>query len=451
MGTITMSGFNNIDWSAVLSAVMQQEKQPLTAMQAQYTSMQLKSSNFSTLASKLGGLESSIDSLKSATDFSGRTATSTDSTTVTVSAGSTAMRGTYDVVVTEIARAQVTTSQTTVADKDTVVVATGGKIVINNKDVLLSGDTTLQQLADAVNSTENIGVTATVVSANGRYRMVLTANETGASQGFGVVGNQLEGTLPPEEGGLRFEFSATPAVAASDADITVNNVQVTSSSNTLTDVIPGTTITVLKKSVTPTVLTIAQDSSQTKTNLQGFITAYNDLIGFFKTQAQSSKDGATYSLSRESMTRSLRSEINSAILGSVTTTGAFTNLANVGVEFQRDGTLTLNNATFDDAAKTNQADIEKLFAGNDTVDGVFDTIKAAIASYTEAGGLVADARTRLDQQMRQMSDKLVTEESRLEFRRITLQKEYAAADSAIGTLNAQAGSLTNMSSAYRLY
>ena len=92
-----------------------------------------------------------------------------------------------------------------------------------------------------------------------------------------------------------------------------------------------------------------------------------------------------------------------------------------------------------------------MFARNGTAEGVFDTIKAAITTYTVAGGLVADATTRLTEQMRLMSEKIVTEESRLELRRVSLQKEYAAADSAIASLNSQASSLTNLSGGYRLY
>jgi flagellar hook-associated protein 2 len=447
MGTITMTGYNNIDWGTVLNAVMSQEKQPLNNLQAQYTQLQLRSTNFATLATKLSALESAAADLQSSTGFSGRSAASTDATSVSISAGSSAATGTYDVVVTKLARAQVSTSATTVGSKDAVV-ATGGSLTFTTNGVdhvvQLTGDTTLQQLADSINGTADVGVTANIVSANGRYRLMLTADESGATSGFGVVGNALEGVVG-EPGGTQFTFNDVPAVAASDADLTVNNVQVTSSSNVFEDVIPGATITALKETGgSPIVLTVSQDSSETKTKLQSFITAYNDLNSFFASQAQSAKDGAAYTLSRDSLTRTLRREINSAILGSMTSAGSLNTLADIGLEFERDGSLTLNNTMFNDAAKTKSPDLQALFAGTSTTDGVFDLVKSAISTYTIAGGLVSDARTRLTDQMAALNDRIASEQARLDMRKIMLQKEYAAADSAIATLNAQGTSLANL-------
>ncbi len=49
-GTITMTGFNSIDWGTILEAVMKQESQPLTTMQDQRTTLESKITAFSTLA-----------------------------------------------------------------------------------------------------------------------------------------------------------------------------------------------------------------------------------------------------------------------------------------------------------------------------------------------------------------------------------------------------------------
>jgi flagellar hook-associated protein 2 len=445
MGTITMTGYNNIDWTTVLNAVMSQEKQPFNNMQAQYTTMQLQSSNYATLATKLGTLQSKIDDLKSSTGFTGRTASSTDSGTVSIAADSSAAVGAYDVVVHSLARSQVTASTTTVSSKDTVV-ASGGSVTINGKNVTLTGDTTMQQLADAINGTDGVGVAATVVSANGAFRLVLTAADTGKDHAFTVT-NNLQGTVgnvDPASGGAQFAFNGTPAVAASDADIEVNNVEVTSTSNTFSDVIPGATLTVLRKNELATTVSVLEDTTATKAKLQAFVSAFNDLASFYTDQAASAKAGAAYSLAHDSLTRSLRYELNSTLLASIDGTGAFSNLSEVGLEFQRDGTLSLNESTFDDAAKSNLSDLQALFAGTGSTDGIFDQVSASIGNYTQAGGLVADAQTRLNDTMSALNDRMSAEQSRLDMRKLQLQQEYAAADSAIATLNSQASSLSSL-------
>ena len=167
---ITLSGFNDIDFNAVLEAVMTQESVPLQNLQTQQKSLESKASTFRTLAAKLATFESAVADLKDDQSMLGRTASSTDDKAVTVNAGSTAAPGIYDVVVQELARAQVTASTTTTPDADTTVVATGGTLTIGGVAVIVDIPVTLKGLADRINATKDIGVTATVVKS-GRRRL----------------------------------------------------------------------------------------------------------------------------------------------------------------------------------------------------------------------------------------------------------------------------------------
>jgi flagellar hook-associated protein 2 len=443
MGTITMSGFNNIDWNAVLTAVMQQESQPLTLMQTQRTTLQSQSTAFSTLATRLASLESAATDLSGAGTVAGRSVTTTDTSAMSVSADSTALPGTYDVQVTALARAQVTTTtdQTAVAGRDTVV-ATGGSLVINGKTVSLTGDTTLEQLSAAINGTEGVGVRASIVAADHAYRLVLTGTDTGVERSFTVQNNLAGSTLA---------FSTTNAVDASDADLTVNNVRVTSTTNTITDAIPGVTLTLFKQTTTPAVVSVGEDASQMKAKLTSFVDAFNDVVSFITAQTTSANQGDLANVGRDPLLRALRSQLDAVVVKSVDVSGPIKNLAEIGIEFQRDGTLKFDTAAFDDRAKAGQADIETLLAGDATAGGTFDAITAAVREYTKAGGLVPDAKDRLTAQMSQLDDRIADMQARLAVRQAALQKEYAAADEAISTLNSQASSLTNLDSAYRLF
>ena len=74
---ITFSGFNSIDFTAVLEAVMKQESQPLTTLQTQQKALQSKAATFRTLATKLATFESAVSALKDDNALLGRTASST--------------------------------------------------------------------------------------------------------------------------------------------------------------------------------------------------------------------------------------------------------------------------------------------------------------------------------------------------------------------------------------
>jgi flagellar hook-associated protein 2 len=454
MGTITMSGFNKIDWSAILQAVMTQERQPLTTMESQKSALTAKSSAFGTLATKLGALESAAAGLTAVSGFAGRTVTSTDSSVVMASGSGTAMIGTYDVVVNSIARAQVTTLGSSspltapIADKDQTIVATGGSLLLHSSagDVtvtLAAGDYTLQQVADAINGTDGVPARATIVQANGNYQIVLTGDGTGLDHAFTVTNSLTGGTVAWGQ--------ATP-MAASDADVDINNVKVTSSSNVIENAVEGVSLTLLRGTQgTPVSIGVTEDQGVTKTKLEAFVKAFNDLVAFADAQAVSARGGEKGSIGHDPMLRGLRNTLSEVLNREYAVGGAFAHLAEIGVEFTRTGQLSLNGSMFDDAMRTNRAGVERLLAGATGVTGAFASIKDVIGAYTKAGGLLPDAKTRLDDQVKAIAARMAAMEDRLALRQAALQAEYAAADEMISKLNSQGSSLSSMVAGYSAF
>ena len=104
---ITFSGFNQIDFNMILNAVMQQERRPLQSLEERKTALQTASTTYSTLATKLGDLQAAAARLGDASTVVGYAATSNDEHAVKVSATTGAAPGHYDIVVSQLARAQV--------------------------------------------------------------------------------------------------------------------------------------------------------------------------------------------------------------------------------------------------------------------------------------------------------------------------------------------------------
>ncbi len=193
---ISLSNFNNIDFSVILNAVMAQTSQPLTALQNQ--------------ADRPGDGEQQLqppgDQARESRDGRGRFVDIWCRHTVHLDAQrhgldrghvrpAAAIPGTYDVVVNHLAKAQVTASSSTAADADTTSVGSSGTLTIGGVDVTLTGSVTLTGLASQINATPNIPVTASVVqSAPGAYRLVLTSKSTGLANGFSVAGSLIGGS-----------------------------------------------------------------------------------------------------------------------------------------------------------------------------------------------------------------------------------------------------------------
>ena len=437
---ITLSGFNNIDFNVVLNAIMQQERVPVAQLETQKKALEAQQSEFGTLASRLGALESAAEALAAAQALDATTATVSDPTRLGVSSTGSVPEGTYEVLVQQLARAQVTTSTNTYADKDTTVVTSGGRLVIGGKTVTISGNVTLQQLADAINATADVPVVASVVKDVGGYRLMLTGRKTGVANAFTVENNLTGGNRPT---------FATSQVA-SDARVTINGVTATSATNTFQGVVPGLDFTALKTDATNTVvITITASTDSVQALVEKLVTAFNDIVKYLTDQTSAAARSDSESIGRDPMVRGLRRALAS-VLGAAYD-GSYGALARVGIEFTRSGLLELDASAFTAAMQAGKEDVRTLFRGSDGTGGAFGSLVSMIAQYTDAGGLVPSATSRLDAQVTSITKRIADMEERLAVRRAALQREFIAADQAIAQLNAQLGSLSQLTSQYKLF
>lgn len=451
---ITFSGFNNIDFGGVLNAIMQQERAPITAIEAQRTSLQAQNSAFSTLATRLGALRTAVTALAEGDGLSKVSATTSDANAVGISTGSASVTGRYDLVISNLARAQVTRSETTYASVDTVV-ATSGAISLARFnqppiDILVDPSMTLQDVADAINGHPDSPVNASIVQVSpGQYRLVLTGRATGASNGFTVDTSSLAGgsglAFPDTDGdGTSGDTAADNVQVANDAALTVNGVGITSASNVITDAVPGVTVTLLKKDPTATVsIEVAKDQSAATAKVEEFATAYNALVSFINDQNTAVANGKP-GIGRDPVVRGLRDALRNALLAPAAS-GALTRLAEAGVEFDTTGKMRVNTKVLTAALDASSTDVAALFADR------FGAIKTLISSYTDAGGLVADVRQRIGTQVSRLGARIDVLEAQLALRRAALQREFIAADRAMSQLNNQGSSLTQLTGQYRLF
>ena len=435
---ITLSGFNNIDFSQVLNALMAQERIPVTQLTTQQTALSNQKTFFATFASKLAGLESAVAGLNGANAFDGRSATVSDPTAASVQVGGTTPRGSYSIAVSSLARAQVTGTSSTHTDRDSTIVASAGTLTIGGVAVTLTGGVTLDGLASAINSTPNIGVSASVVQNGGNFQLVLTGQSTGAANSFAIA-NGLSG-------GAGVDFSATNAQDASNAAGTVNGVAFSTPGNTVEGVIPQSTLQ-LSKTAAPTnpiVVTITGDRGSIKALVEKVRLAYNEVVSFIDDQQLAAKEKNPASIGRDPLVRDLRSQLARVLNTERTVPGVFTAISQVGLGFTRTGQLEFNEAAFDAAMDRDATGVQNLFRGSGAATGAFGDLAATIATYTSAGGFLPAAQTRLNDQVSRIGERIDDMELRLATRREALQREFTAADLAIKQMNNSLGQLGSL-------
>lgn len=443
---ITFSGFNSIDFGSVINALMAQASQPLTELQSRQNALKSQLSTFSQFTSKLAAVQTASEALSSTSALASYATTLSDTSVFSAVSSDTATPGHYDVVVKELARSQVTASASTAPDANTTTVADGGSLTINGTTVTLTGAVTLQGLAKAINDTSGIQASASVVQTGaGAYRLVLTGTATGAANAFTVQNNLTGGSVAftdTDGDGTTGNSALDNAVQATDALLTVNNLEITSASNTVKTAVPGTTLNLLRKAPNTSVgLDVSADNTALQEKVNTFVTAYNTLQKFIGDQGTSAAAGSPSSIARDPLVRSMRSALRHT-LSSQYGTSEISYLSQIGVEFTRTGTLQFNAAKFKTAIADGTAPLERLLNGTGSGDGAFGAVKTLMAQYTQSSGMIDQAEERLNKTISLIDRQMADMQRRLDVQRASMVKEYAAADMAMTQLKNQSGALS---------
>lgn len=388
----TAVGTSSIDVNSIVSQLMTVERQPIAKLNSKEASYQAKLSAYGSVKGAVAGFQSALQGLNSPSKFNTLKATSSDSSVLSASATSIAVAGTYTLDVTSLAQAQklVATGQTSStasigAGTATTVtfdfgtisggtltngVYSGASFASNGngtKSITIdSSNNSLQGIRDAINAAK-IGITATIVNDGSAtpYRLVLASDNNGASNSIKITssGDTDIGTLLAHNpGGLPADQHLNQTVTAQNAVFKVNGISISKTSNTVSDVIQGVTFTLSKEASTAN-LTVARDTAGINSSISSFVKAYNDLAATLKNVSAydaATKQAAT--LQGDSTVRTLQTQLRSMLSTPVVgTSGALTNLADIGITSQKDGSLAINQTKLDSALASNFGDIASLF------------------------------------------------------------------------------------------
>jgi len=218
----------------------------------------------------------------------------------------------------------------------------------------------LDDIVDAINAeTTTTGVTASVIKvSDDEYMMVLTGSETAAeidlADSDGSVLQQL-GVIDDQGG------KADVLQEAQSAKLVIDGVTIERSSNQIDDAVDGITLT-LYKAETGNTLTLEVDNSLSdiKEQVQALVEAYNSFREFVLTNQATASDGTaddSAALFGDSTLRSISSQLQTALTSSIDEAS----LASLGITFDTDNNLELDEDTLDDALLNSLDDIQKLF------------------------------------------------------------------------------------------
>lgn len=311
-------------------------------------------------------------------------------------------------------------------------------IYINDRNNTLPG------IAQAINSA-NLGVSATVVQdgsdGTDGFRMIVSSSYYGKNQDveFPMI-YLLDG-----EHDLFFDQERQ----SKNGLVKVNGFDVEVVGNKLEDVIPGVTIDL--KSAKPgkvVDLNLTENYEVIETKLKGFVDSVNGVLGFIQTQsAMNEKTDTSKTLGGDSSVRSLENRLRQVLQStSYGSQGSINRLSQLGVEFNRAGTLDFKQDKFEKALKENPKDVLSFLKGDGGPgSGFINKVKSSIDNTLNPGfGIVSNKKKGLQNQINQIDRNIDNKEKSLAVKEDQLRKKFSKMEEQMAKLQAQGAQIGAM-------
>lgn len=475
MATISSPGIGSgLDINSIITQLVAVERVPLNKLQSEATSLQAKLSTYGKVQSGLSALRDAASALTRSDTWGATVGTTSDATAVAVTTSVTTKPGNYSLQVQSLAASQ-SNATAVYATADSLVgegnlhIELGtwgpGQTTFTPKAGATAIDLTvgppaetLAQVRDKINAS-NAGITASVLTDSSGSRLVFRSTATGAANGFRIGVTDVDGNNTNGLGlsALAFDPSVgvvtmSQALAAANASASLNNLPITSDSNTLSNVLDGMTLTLGKVTTAPVQVTAAQDSASMRKAMDGFVTAYNDLNKLLADQTKydaGTKTGG--GLQGDSAAVSIRSQMR-AMVG--TTSGAstvFKRLGDIGFDVKTDGSITLSDTKVNNAL-ANLAETKKLFANSDLLvpanNGIATQMRALADRMIGVDGTVSTRSEGLKKRIDLNQDRQDALTDRIAMVEKRLRAQYTALDRTMGQLSGLSSYVTQQVNAF---
>lgn len=390
--------FSSIDPAYLAQQYTQIERsskdEVLKAQQTRFTTLL---SSYQKLETSLSSMHDLLESFTTDKELLSNTASTSADTVLSVTAGSEAVAGNYEIFVQQLAQ----NHQMSLAFNATDTLPADGQFELTVAGEAFAVDLStlptgagLTDLASAINNAaDNSGVQATVMRSGSQSYLVLTSKESGAANAISM--NFVPGA---DSSGVDIAAAVTAATelkTAQDAIVKVgaqNPITVTSASNTLEDVIAGVTLELKKVQAgtdQPVQITVQQDPKAVEDKLKKFVDSYNALV------KQISSDS---SLKSDTMARSISSQMRQSFQKLY----QGTTLSSIGIEFDRNGVLSVNSEKMTKALAENPAKVEQMLVADNSL---FSGIQDSLEPYTKRFGLIKDKQQTLQASLDMVTEK----------------------------------------------
>jgi flagellar hook-associated protein 2 len=440
MADLSMDGLSSgMDTKSLVNQIVSSEFGPkLQNLQTEKSELTQAKDTWRDVRSRINSFGDTINELKYSSTFNSNQVTSSDESVATATANSDATANSYDLNVTQMAQAHRVvsdqqdgsdTSIGLVGDKDgdstdtnTFSIDVGGTTVKIGDENTIDGTSSLNDLVNYINndSDNDDGGDKLIQASVVDNKLVLESAQTGTANSLSISSDP-DGILD-ELGFANADFSGSTVQSSQDSKFDINGVQVTRSSNEgIDDVVDNVTFDLAGEG--ETTIEVSPDLEKATTAVQDFVDQYNSSTGFISDKLEDSS-----SLQGDGTLMRLESNLRQEVTGSVDSTSDYDQLAMIGIEVDKNGTMTLNETELKQALEDDPEGVKKLFNADSTDGDSFDGVATRLDGYVDAlassTGTIPDTVDYYGDRIDSIEDEMETTQRRVEMRKESLQEEF---------------------------
>ncbi len=404
-------GGSGLDVQAIVNQLMKIERRPIRQIDSKITAVEKKISALGKLQSGLSDLKDIAARLSTASKLGQFTAESSDDSVVSATVSAVEVEENHTIEVTSLAARHRIASTTVYQGLNDTVGAGDYTYSVGEKRftvTLADGAATLKDLSNAINrAADNPGVNASVIHVDDGYRLVLSARDSGTANTLKAAGDWEEISAPR------------------DATIVVDGLTIHPTSNTVTDVIPGVTLTL--KSEGAVSLTTRADKAKMGEMLDEFAKTYNALRKTLRDLNEGDLKGEGLSFAIESRLRNIFFSSQSDANGAEKT--AF----DYGFTFDKEGVLSVDKTRLGESIDSDLNGLLDFFSGD---NGFGATLTSALDEITRSDGLINSRKRVFNDTIDRLNTRSDQLESRMEKLRQRYLKTYSELDALMAQMNA---------------
>ncbi|MDU4941090.1 MAG: flagellar filament capping protein FliD [Mixta calida] len=464
MATVSSLGAGtDLDLQTLYDSLETSEKTRLTPITTQQTSYKAKLTAWGIVQTSLEKLQTAATALTKTSDIASTKVTSTN-TAFSAKLAANAAAGSYSVEVSDLAAAQSLLS-TSAPSKDTDLgdsALASRTITITQSGqekpmtVTLTQDkTSLADIRDAINQQQG-SVTASIIkSDDNTYYLSLTSRDTGTANEMKVTTDDSSLAQYISYDKASSTNAMTQQVAAADAQLKVNGVTITRSSNTITDAPEGVTLTLTKTNIgNPETLTVEKDNQPMIDAVQAYVDAYNSLQTTITNQTKytavdqgsGTQDSSNGDLLGDGTLRNIQTQVRS-MLSTSQSGGDYSLLSQIGVTQNLDGKLEVNSDKLNKALNEKQSSVLTFLSGDGETTGFATQTSKMLKDILGSDGAIQNAEDGINASLKRLTEQYDRVNSQIEATMARYKAQFTSLSTLVSSMTQTANYLTQQFSA----